>query len=96
MHTEAQLYSPVEGLWADGAELVALLVPCAPACVLETDTVGNLVLMASHVPPRHPDILLCPVVRQVVDTDGGKAVLDVLDRRCRTRIDGQRCLEECE
>jgi hypothetical protein len=46
-------------------------------------------LVPGHVPPRHPDILLCPIVREVVDTDGRESVLNVLDRRGRTRVDGQ-------
>lgn len=83
---------PVERLWANGAQLVALLVPCPPACILEADTVSNLVLVPSHVSPRGPNIFLCPIVRQVVDTDGRKAVLDVLDGRGRTRVAWERRL----
>jgi len=42
---------PVEGLWGDGLETVALFPPGAPGSVFETDAVCNLVLETGHVAP---------------------------------------------
>lgn len=58
---------PVERLWRDGLELVALLPPRPPARILKPQSIRDFVLLAGHVPPRAPDILLLPVVGKVVD-----------------------------
>lgn len=68
----SSLCAPVESLWGDSAEAVALLPPGAPAGVLETDTVGDFVLLAGHVAPGAPDVLLFPVVGEVVDLAAGE------------------------
>lgn len=64
--------SPVKGLGGDGLELIALLPPCSPRGVLETSAVCDGILLASHVPPGPPDILLLPLVREIIDLAAGK------------------------
>lgn len=70
-------HAPVQRLGANSLELVALLPPRPPAGVLEPNTIGNLVLLARHRPPRRPDVLLGPVVREVVNANRRQPRLDV-------------------
>lgn len=63
---------PVEGLGTDRLELVPLFPPSSPAGVLETGAVGNGVLLPGHVLPGTPDVLLSPLVREVIDLAGGE------------------------
>ena len=60
-------YRPIEGLWTDCLEFIALFPPCAPTGVLKTTPISNLVLLTSHAPPRAPYVLFLPVVRKIVD-----------------------------
>ena len=64
--------TPVEGLWGDGLETVALLPPGAPGGVFETDAISNLVLETGHVAPGAPDVFLAPFVGEVVDLAAGE------------------------
>ena len=64
--------APIEGLWGDSLETVALLPPGAPGGVFETDAVCNLVLETGHVAPGAPDVFLAPFVGEVVDLAAGE------------------------
>ena len=60
-------YAPIKGLRTDCRQVISLLPPRSPTCVLKTHTVGDGVLLPGHAPPRSPDILLSPFVGQVID-----------------------------
>ena len=61
-------HAPVEVLVREGLELVALGPPGAPGGVLGAGAIRNLVLLVGHVAP---DILLPPVVAEVVNLAAG-------------------------
>ena len=82
----------IERLGADRLQIIPLLLPRPPAGVFEPDAVGDLVLVPRHVAPTRPDVLLGPVVGQVVDTYRRQAILDVFNRRGRRRVDREGCL----
>jgi len=63
---------PIERFGADRLELVPLFPPSSPASVLETAAVSDGVLLPGHVLPGAPDVLLPPLVREVVDLAGGE------------------------
>ena len=63
-------YGPIQCLRTDRLELVPLFPPSPPASVLQTGAVGNCVLLPSHALPGAPDVLLAPLVREVVDLTG--------------------------
>ena len=58
---------PVKSLRTDRLQLIPLLPPRPPTRILQTHPIGDGVLLARHAPPRPPNVLLLPVVRQIID-----------------------------
>lgn len=70
---DIRVFEPVQSFWCNSAESVATLPPCAPTSILESDTVRNRVLLAGHIAPRSPDVLLFPFVREIVHLGARKS-----------------------
>lgn len=78
---------PIKSLWRDSLEIIALFPPGAPARVLQTNAVGDFVFLAGHVPPGAPDVLLLPVVGEIVDLSRGYRCESIVVRYCIS-VDG--------
>lgn len=70
-------YLPVECFRTDRLELATLFGPSTPTGVLESDSVGNLVLLLGHGLPTAPHVFVSPLMTQIVDADGGHPGLDL-------------------
>jgi hypothetical protein len=74
---DVAVLEPIEGLWGHSFELVALLPPSTPGGIFEAKAVGDFEFVAGHVAPGAPDVLLGPLMGEIVDADARQGRLEV-------------------